>query len=125
MNNNESMEMYLETIYILERDYNHAHGVEIAKRLGVSKPSVTKAMNLLKEKGLINKEHYGTITLTKEGREISKKIYNNHKLISMFLQKSLNLDFDEASENACRIEHIISDKMLNAIKQYLDLPKCR
>ena len=123
MSNNESMEMYLETIYILENDYGHAHGVEIAKKLGVSKPSVTKAMRHLKEKGLINKEPYGSITLTKKGKEISEKIYSNHKLISMFLKQSLKLDCDEASGNACKIEHIISDEMLKAIKKYLNISK--
>ena len=65
------MKLYLETIHILEKNYGHAHGVEIAERLGVSKPSVSKAMNHLKDKGLVNKEAYGTITLTQKGREIS------------------------------------------------------
>lgn len=119
MNNNESMEMYLETIYILESDHGHAHGAEIAKRLGVSKPSVSKAMKHLKAKGLVNKEPYGSITLTKKGKEISEKIYSNHRLISKFLGHSLKLDVNEASKNACKIEHVISDEMLIAIEKYL------
>lgn len=119
MSNNESMEMYLETIYILESDHGHAHGAEIAKRLGVSKPSVTKAMKHLKAKGLVNKEPYGSITLTKKGKEVSEKIYSNHRLISMFLEHSLKLDVNEASKNACKIEHVISDDMLIAIERYL------
>lgn len=123
MNNNESIEMYLETIYILEDNYGHAHGVEIAKELGVSKPSVTKAMRHLKSKGLIHKEPYGSITLTKKGRAISEKIYSNHKIISKFLKQSLKLDSDEASKNACRIEHIISDEMLKSITEYLNVSK--
>lgn len=121
MNNNESMEMYLETIYILETNDGHAHGAEIAKRLGVSKPSVSKAMKQLKAKGLVNKELYGTITLTKKGKEISQKIYTNHRLISLFLEHSLKLDVDEAAKNACKIEHILSDNMLTAIKKYLKM----
>ncbi|WP_163195656.1 metal-dependent transcriptional regulator [Clostridium thermarum] len=119
MNNNESMEMYLETIHILEKSHGHAHGVEIAERLGVSKPSVSKAMNYLKEKGLVNKEAYGTITLTQKGKEISEQIYNNHKLMSLFLRHSLQLTAEEADENACKMEHVITDGMLKAIEAYL------
>jgi len=119
MSNNESMEMYLETVYVLETSHGHAHGVEIAKRLGVSKPSVSKAMNYLKEKGLINKESYGTITLTDEGRQVSERIYANHNLIMRFLEHSLKLSADEANENACKMEHILSEKMVKAIEAYL------
>lgn len=119
MNNNESMEMYLETIHILEKNYGHAHSVEIAERLGVSKPSVSKAMNYLKDKGLVNKEAYGTITLTQKGKELSEQIYTNHRLILLFLQHSLQLTAEEAEENACRMEHVLSDGMLQAIKAYL------
>lgn len=120
MSYNESMEMYLETVYLLERNHGHAHVVDIANRLDVSKPSVTKAMKLLKEKGLIHKEAYGSITLTKEGLARSEKIYREHQLISLFLEHSLELSADEASENACKIEHVLSDKMVEAIKAYLD-----
>lgn len=119
MSNNESMEMYLETVYILENNYGHAHGAEIGKRLGVSTPSVTKAMKHLKAKGLVNKEPYGTITLTEKGRQISEEIYRNHRLISLFLEHSLELDANEASQNACKMEHVLSDKMLIAIRRYL------
>lgn len=119
MNRNESIEMYLETVYLLENTHGHAHGSEIAKRLGVSKPSVTKAMNSLKEKGFINKETYGTITLTKKGKEISKEIYNHHKLITRYLMDSLNLTEEMAAENACKMEHVVSNEMIKAIKIYL------
>lgn len=119
MSNNESMEMYLETVYILENSHGHAHGVDIAKRLGVSKPSVSKAMNYLKAKGLVNKEAYGSITLTKEGRELSAKIYSNHQMLSQFLEHSLELTAEEASLNACKIEHVLSDRMVEAIEKYL------
>ncbi|WP_105617435.1 metal-dependent transcriptional regulator [Vallitalea okinawensis] len=119
MSNNESMEMYLETVYILENSHGHAHGVEIAKRLGVSKPSVSKAMNYLKAEGLVNKETYGTITLTEKGRELSDRIYANHQLITRFLKHSLELADEEAAKNACKMEHVLSDNMLEAIKSYL------
>jgi len=119
MKNSESMEMYLETIHILEKSYGHAHGVEIAERLGVSKPSVSKAMKYLKDKGLVNKEAYGTITLTHKGKLLSEQIYTNHRLLSLFLEHSLELTADKAGENACRLEHIVSDEMLEAIEKYL------
>lgn len=119
MNNNESMEMYLETVYVLENSHGHAHGVDIAKRLKVSKPSVTKAVKYLKDQGFVYTEKYGTITLTEKGRELSEKIYVNHQLIARFLEHSLNLPADQANINACKIEHILSDEMLEAIKGYL------
>lgn len=125
MSSNESMEMYLETVYILENSHGHAHGVEVAKRLGVSKPSVSKAMKFLKEKGLIRKENYGTITLTDEGKAISEKIYSNHQLISRFLVQSLELSEEEAAENACKMEHVLTDKVMDAIKSYLSKKEVR
>jgi len=119
MERNESLEMYLETIYILEINHGHAHSVDIAKELGVSKPSVSKAMNQLKKKGLINKEDYGSITLTNEGRRISERIYKNHKKISLYLIHSLGLSPDQAEGDACKMEHVISDAMIDSIENYL------
>ncbi len=116
---NESVEMYLETIYILEQSHGHAHGVDIAKKLGVSKASVTKAMKQLKEKGLVNKETYGSITLTTEGLELSKRIYYNHQMITKYLEHSLSLTTAVAAENACKMEHIIGEEMLTSIHKYL------
>lgn len=119
MSNNESMEMYLETIYILENNHGHAHVVDIAKRLDVSKPSVTKAANYLSEQGYINREKYGTITLTAKGRKVSKEIYTNHQLIKQYLEHSLKMSSEEACKNACKIEHVVSAELLAAIKNYL------
>lgn len=119
VSNNESMEMYLETVYILEKNHGHAHGVEIAKRLCVSKPSVTKAVKLLKAQGLVSTQKYGTISLTEKGCELAEEIYNNHKLIELFLEHSLKLTPSQASINACKMEHILNDDMLEAIKIYL------
>lgn len=120
MGRNESMEMYLETVYVLENSHGHAHGVEVAKKLGVSKPSVTKAMKELKDKGFINKESYGAITLTEKGKKLSEAIYNKHKVIAAYLQHSLGLSPKEAGENACKMEHVLTDTMLGAIEDYLD-----
>lgn len=120
MKQNESKEMYLETIYLLEKESQHAHTVQIAKRLNVSNPSVTKAMNLLKKQGLIEQERYGPVSLTDEGRALSKQLYENHKLIAQFIADSLNLSPKQVEENACKIEHVISQEMLSAIKKYVD-----
>jgi len=119
VSNTESMEMYLETVYLLETHRGHAHGVDIAKRLGVSKPSVTKAIKLLKAQGLVNTQRYGSITLTEKGRKISEEIYRKHQLIELFLEHSLKLPPEQASIDACKIEHVLSDEMLEAIRRYL------
>ncbi len=116
---NESMEMYLETVYILEERSGHAHVTEIAKELDVSKPSVTKSMKYLRAKGFVEKEPYGSVTLTEKGREIAKKIYRNHLAITRFLETSLNMKPEDADKDACRIEHVISNSMLEAIEEYL------
>jgi len=119
MKYNESREMYLETIYLLEKENHHAHTAEIAKLLNVSKPSVTKAMGLLKSQGLVEQERYGPVMLTTKGRTKSKQIYENHKLITQFIINTLGLSPKQAEENACKIEHVISNDMLLAMKKYV------
>lgn len=120
MQNSESNEMYLETIFILESNHGHAHIVDIARMLGVTKPSVTKAMDQFKKQDLIRQESYGPVNLTEKGKAVSKKIYRNHQLIAQYLEKSLGLNPDEASDNACRMEHSITGDMLKAIEKYLE-----
>ncbi|MBW6464796.1 MAG: metal-dependent transcriptional regulator [Bacillota bacterium] len=120
MTRSESIEMYLETIYILEASHGHAHIADIAKNLGVTKPSVSKTMDQLKQQDLINQEVYGPVTLTEKGKIVSKQIYRKHCLITQFLEKSLTLSPDEADENACRMEHSITDAMMKAIESYLE-----
>ena len=110
----------METIYLLEKESQHAHTAQIAKLLGVSKPSVTKAMGLLKSQGLIEQERYGPVVLTEQGRKISEEIYENHKLITQFIISTLGLSPKQAEENACKIEHVISADMLGAMKEYMD-----
>jgi len=116
----ESTEMYLETILLLERSHGHAHGVEIARKLGVSKASVTKAMKKLQSDGLVEKEDYGSITLTEKGIELSTAVYEKHKLISTFFMNTLGVSQSVASENACRMEHIVTDELLDSIEKYLN-----
>lgn len=119
MSYNKSVEMYLEAIYILENNHGHAHVVDIAEHLGITKPSVTKAMDKLKEEGLIDKENYGHINLTSSGKEAAEKVYHKHCIVTRFLKDSLDLSHKEASVNACRMEHIITDAMLEAIENYV------
>ena len=115
----ESIEMYLATIMLLEEEHGSAKVVEIADILGVTKPSVSKAMSQLLEDGYIDKELYGHITLTEKGRQAADKVVKKRRLIISYLQHSLGLSKEEASKNACRMEHVISDEMLEGIKTYL------
>jgi len=115
----ESTEMYLATIMLLEEENESAKVVEIADILGVTKPSVSKAMKQLLEEGYIDKELYGHITLTDLGRQAAEKVVHKRRLIITYLQRSLGLSREEASRNACRMEHVISDEMLEGIRTYL------
>ncbi|MGI6545419.1 MAG: metal-dependent transcriptional regulator [Fastidiosipilaceae bacterium] len=119
MKYSKSIEMYLKTIYILEKQHGHAHVVDIAEYLDLAKPSVTKAMDRLKNEELIDKESYGHITLTAKGQQVSEAIYHRYELITLFLQQSLNLSANEASINACRMEHILTEEMVRAIERYV------
>ncbi len=119
MKNIESRDMYLETTFLLEKSGGHAHSVDIAKKMNVSKASVSKTMKQLKKDGFILKESYGTITLTLSGREIAKKIITRRKIITQFLIKSLNVNKEEASTNAYKMKHHLSDILINTIIEYL------
>lgn len=119
MKKSESTEMYLETVYILEKKHGHAHVVDIANMLDVSKPSVTKAVKNLEANNLVHCVKYGSITLTEEGRKIAIQIYKKHKMIQEYLRHSLNLSSEQASKNACKIEHSATDEMILAVEKYL------
>lgn len=120
MSYNESAEMYLETIYLLEKEQGSARGVDIAGKLNISKAGVSKAMKHLKSEGFIDKESYGTITLTEKGRLKSEKIYHNHKIITQFLKNTLIISDEDATINACRMEHILTKTLIQAIEAFLD-----
>ncbi len=115
----ESREMYLEVIYRLEQKNGKVLSVDIAKELGYSKPSVSRAMGVLTEAGFITHTPYGDITLTDEGREKAKMIYLSHRLLTDFLTQILGVDADVAEADACKIEHVISEQTLNAIESYM------
>ena len=114
----ESGEMYLETIYILSKNNANVHSIDVGERMGYSKPSVSRAMSILKSGGYITMAADGTLNLTTRGREIAEKIYERHTILTELLV-SMGVDNDTASEDACRLEHDISDKSLEAIKQHL------
>ena len=114
----ESGEMYLETIYVLSQTSNAVRGIDIADHLGYSKPSVSRAIGLLKDEGLVKKDDNGYYKLTEAGEIMAKRIYERHTVLTTLF---INLGVDEktASEDACRIEHYISDKTFDAIKAHM------
>ena len=111
--------MYLETIFVLSKKNPHVRSIDVCEHLGYSKPSVSRAMGLLKNGGFITVDTNGFITLTESGLEIAHKIYERHTLISKFLT-SIGVDEKTASEDACKIEHVISDTSFEAIKKYAE-----
>ena len=113
----ESGEMYLETILVLSKKGAPVRSLDVAKQLNVSKPSVSRAMGILKNGNYIEIDEQGYITLTTEGSKIAKKIYERHIVISELLME-LGVDMKTAEEDACRIEHVISDKTFKALKKH-------
>lgn len=115
----ESGENYLETIYNIYKENGIVKAIDISNALGVSRPSVSRACKVLKEKGFIDKEHYGNIELTRQGTQKAEKIIEKHTNITKFLIMSINLEPEEAEYNACRIEHVITDKAMSKINEYI------
>ena len=113
----ESGEMYLETIYFLSKQSNHVRAIDVGEHMGYSKPSVSRAMSLLKSGSYITVDRDGSIHLTESGREIAEKIYERHTMLTGFLV-SLGVDEKIAAEDACKIEHSISDESFEAIKRH-------
>lgn len=115
----KSIEDYIETIYMIEQEKENIKSVDIASRLGVSKPAVNKAMNELNSLNLIEKSNYSNIVLTVEGRKLAKKIYNKHTLIYKFLL-SIGVSKENANIDCCKIEHVISEETAECMKKYLN-----
>lgn len=109
--------MYLEAIHVLSIDRGSVRSIDISEHLGYSKPSVSRAVGLLKNGGYITVDKDGFITLTDAGKEVAEKIYERHTLLTRFLC-SIGVDEETASEDACKLEHAISDKSFAAIKRY-------
>ncbi len=113
----ESGEMYLEAIHVLSTKLPAVRSIDISEHLGYSKPSVSRAVGLLKNGGYIIIDKDGFITLTDTGKEVAEKIYERHTLLTKFLC-AIGVDEETAAEDACRLEHVISDKSFAAIKRY-------
>lgn len=118
MDFSESVEMYLEAILELEAKNNVVRSVDVARFLGVSKPSVNRAMTNLKNEGYIQQEPYGDIMFTDKGRSKAARIHELHHIITDFLISSLGISADLAESDACRIEHVISPEVVQAMKAY-------
>lgn len=118
MHINESAENYLETILILSKTHPVVRSVDIAEELGFKKSSVSVAMKNLREKEYILVSKEGFITLTASGQKIADMIFERHELLTQWLSK-LGVDPAIASEDACRIEHVISKESFEAIKKYI------
>lgn len=113
----KSGEMYLETIFVLQERKSGVRSLDVAEHMGFSKPSVSRAVKLLKGEGYIDIDKDGFITLTPQGREVAFKMYERHTLLTQMLVR-LGVDTETATEDACRIEHDISDASFAAIKAF-------
>ena len=115
----ESAEMYLETIYVLSKERGMVRSIDVAEHMGYSKPSISRAMGLLKQGGYVVVDDDGFLQLTDTGLEVAQKVFERHTIVSRFLI-SLGVAEETAVEDACKIEHVISDESLAAIKAYLE-----
>ena len=116
----ESAEMYLETIYVLSKESQSVRSIDVAEYMGYSKPSVSRAVGLLKNGGYLTMADDGLLVLTEEGKNAAKKIFERHTVLTRFLTE-IGVDKDTAMVDACKIEHVISDETLSALKKYLKI----
>ena len=115
----ESGEMYIESIYVLTKGGKHIRSIDVCEYMGYSKPSVSRAVGLLKKGGYISVDKDGFLTLTDIGLEIALKIFERHTILTQFLE-FLGVDKETAGEDACKMEHHISDKSFEAIKKHAE-----
>lgn len=114
----ESGEMYLETILVLSRRLNKVRSVDVAEEMGYSKPSVSRAVGILKKNGYIIMDGSGHLYLTDEGRSVAEKTFERHRVLTKVFTK-LGVSVGIAAEDACKIEHVISDETFEAIKRFV------
>lgn len=114
-----SLEDYLEAIYETIEEKKGVKAVDISRKLGVGKSSVTDALKALSEKNLVNYGRYDVISLTQEGEKIAKEVIVKHSVLYDFFINKLNLSPEEANENACRIEHVLSEKAFEGFLQFM------
>ena len=115
----ESGEMYLETILVLSQQKNAVRSIDVAEHMSFSKPSVSRAMGILKRGGYITVDTNGHITLTDAGKQAAERIYERHRILTAILMR-LGVDEATAAEDACKMEHYISDISFAAIKEHLN-----
>jgi DtxR family transcriptional regulator, Mn-dependent transcriptional regulator len=116
----ESGENYLETILILKNRNGMVRSIDVANELGFSKASVSRAMSILKEAGLLVMEQNGNLVLTDSGMRKASAIYERHTLIARFLEQTLGVDHETAVQDSCRMEHVISEKSFQLMKKYVE-----
>jgi len=115
----ESGEMYLEAIYVLSQKSNSVRAIDVGEYLGYSKPSVSRALGVLKDEGMVTKNSEGFLSLTQSGEDRAKSIYERHTLLTKLFM-NLGVDEETATEDACRIEHYISEKTFSALKAHFN-----
>ena len=113
----ESGEMYLESIYVLTKKNPHVRSIDVVEYMGYSKPSVSRAVNLLKKGGFLLMDDDGMLTLTDSGKEVAEKIFERHTILTNYLVR-LGVPHEIATEDACKMEHVISDESFEAIKRH-------
>lgn len=119
MNHNESVEDYLETILIISEEKPVVRSVDIANEMGFSKPSISVAVKNMREKDLIEVSDEGYITLTESGRALAERVYDRHKFFRKWLI-SLGVNEETANDDACRIEHVITEETFEAIRKKVE-----
>lgn len=115
----KSLEEYLKTMYVLKQQNGKIRVTDIAKKMNCTKPSVNKAINNLKDNGLLNYESYGTIELTEDGENLAKKVLEAYDIVYVFLKEVLNLEEDDAKKEAEKIKSVITDKTANKLAKYV------
>ena len=111
----ESGEMYLETIYILSQTSSSVRSIDVAEHMGYSKPSVSRAMGILKQGGYVTADKDGFLSLTETGLDLARKIFERHMVLTRLLT-SMGVSESTAAEDACKIEHVISEESFEALK---------
>ena len=119
MNYNESIEMYLETIHVLSKRQSTVKSIDVANELNYARASVSRALKLMLEKNYITLDAKKNIILTKDGLEIANRIYDRHITLTKLLE-SIGVSKEIAEDDACKIEHVISDETMQAIKKKFD-----
>jgi Mn-dependent DtxR family transcriptional regulator len=115
----ESGQMYLETIYVLSKEKTSVHSIDVSEHMGYSKPSVSRAIGILKTGGYVEMAEDGSLTLTESGRTVAEQIYERHTILTVFLTR-IGVSRETAAEDACKMEHDISDESLRALKRFVE-----